>query len=87
LNGYDQIELISQIPLRPFPLFSSTNNLDSDYKAYKIRVWEWAKDFPQEYQAFCSSESIIHIRITDFSSMSAEKQALVTASGNYLLID
>jgi hypothetical protein len=87
LNGYDRLDLISKLPARTFPLFVSTGNMNLDFQNYKKLVWDWAKDFPQEYQEYCSTESVIHIRITDFSSMSTEKRALVTASGNYLLID
>ncbi len=86
LNGYNLTELLNSIPARPFPTFVSTGNIDQDFQNYKEKVWDWARDFPTEYQEFTSSESVKHIRFSDYLQMSEEKRALVT-QGTYLFID
>jgi hypothetical protein len=86
LNGYELNELLTSLPQRSFPSFINTGNNEQDFQNYKVKVWDWAKDFPEEYQEFTSSESVKHIRFSDYLQMSEGKRALVT-QGNYLLID
>lgn len=86
LNGYSINELINGLPQRAFPSFISTGNNEQDYQNYKEKVWDWARDFPTEYLEFTSSESVKHIRFSDYLQMSAEKRAIVT-QGSYLFID
>jgi hypothetical protein len=86
LNGYALNELINGLPQRAFPSFNSTGNNEQDYQLYKEKVWEWAKDFPNEYQQLTSSESVKHIRFSDYLQMSTEKRTIVT-QGTYLFID
>jgi hypothetical protein len=86
LNGYNLTELLNSIPARPFPTFVSTGNIDQDFQNYKEKVWDWARDFPTKYQEFTSSESVKHIRFSDYLQMSEEKRALVTQEP-HLFID
>lgn len=86
LNGYALNELLTSLPQRSFPSFISTGNNEQDFQNYKEKVWDWAKDFPSEYQEFTSSESVKHIHFSDYLQMSEGKRVLVT-QGNYLLID
>lgn len=86
LNGYELAELLHSLPSRPFPTFINSGNLEQDFVSYKEKVWDWARDFPTEYQELTSSETVKHIRFTDYLQMNEEKRIQVT-QGNYLLID
>lgn len=86
LNGYELPSLLNSLPLRPFPTFINSGNLEQDFQSYKEKVWDWARDFPNEYQALTSSESVKHIRFSDYLQMNEEKRTTVT-QGNYLFID
>lgn len=87
IGSYTPDELLTKLPARPFPLWTSASLTDSDFQNYKEEVWDWARDFPQEYLIHTADTNILHVRFANFVNMDENRRANLLASGNYLLID
>jgi hypothetical protein len=40
LQGYNLTELVNELPMRPFPEWTSANFTNSDFQSYKEQVWD-----------------------------------------------
>lgn len=87
LQGYDLNALLNELPSRPFPTWVSTTYTESDFQDYKEQVWDWARDYPEDYLAITSNQNISHVLFSDFLRMSDEKKQEITGNSNYLIVD
>ena len=87
LQGYNLNSLIHEIPQRPFPAWTSYAFSEDDFQSYKKQVWDWARDYPNEYLLYTSDETIKHVRFSDLSLMSDEKKQEILGTTAYIIVD
>lgn len=87
LQGYDLHALISELPERPFPTWTSYDFSESNFQSYKEQVWDWARDYPAAYLQITSDNNRLHIRFEEFKTMEAARRTQILNESNYLIID
>lgn len=87
LQGYNLRDLISNLPLRPFPVWDTESFTENDFQQYKERVWSWAKDYPSNYLALTNDPTIPHYLFSDLSRMTQEKRLQLLNLESYLIVD
>lgn len=87
LQGYDLNSLIHELPARPFPVWTSYTFSESDFRAYKEQVWDWARDYPADYLQITADTGRLHIRFEEFQAMEETRRTQILTESNYLIID
>ena len=87
LQGYDLNSLIHELPERPFPTWTSDTFSESDFRTYKERVWDWARDYPATYLQVTADTDRLHIRFDEFKAMEETRRTQILTELNYLIID
>lgn len=88
IGGITPFELIHGIPERPFPLWISTNNDQSDFDAYKSELILWSADFPEMFLEKKNAANVLKVRFMQFVEMTNDqKNAVLTFPGGYLIVD
>lgn len=87
LQGYELNSLINELPLRPFPQWTSPDFTESDFRNYKEQVWDWAKDYPEAYLQITSNTNRLHIRFDEWKNLPDPRRAIILSEMNYLITD
>ncbi|WP_300665213.1 hypothetical protein [Fluviicola sp.] len=87
LQGYELNALISELPARPFPQWTSSNFTESDFQSYKEQVWDWAKDYPEAYLQLTSNTNRLHIRFDEWKNLPDPRRAVILEEMEYLITD
>ncbi len=87
LQGYDLNSLLTELPERPFPAWTSYAFSQDDFQSYKEQVWDWAKDYPAAYLQITSDTNRLHIRFDEFKTMEETRRTQVLTQLNYLIVD
>lgn len=87
LQGYELNSLITELPLRPFPQWTSSDFTESDFQNYKELVWDWAKDYPEAYLQITSNTNRLHIRFDEWKNLPDPRRAIILSEMNYLITD
>lgn len=87
LQGYNLTELVNELPMRPFPVWTSTNFTNSDFENYKEQVWDWARDYPSAYLQLTSDTSRMHIRFDEWKNLEDARRTQILNQLTYLIID
>lgn len=86
LGGYALTDLIEKIPNRPFPSWTAQTFTESDFKSYKEQVWDWARDYPQDYLTLTSDAAVRHISFSELVATTAEKRTQLL-TGQYIVVE
>ncbi|MNJ84156.1 hypothetical protein D3C87_15990 [compost metagenome] len=87
LQGYNLNSLINELPERPFPQWTSSSFMESDFQSYKEQVWDWAKDYPAAYLQITSSTNRMHIRFNEWKNLAEPRRNIILSEMEYLIID
>ena len=87
LQGYNLDELLTELPPRPFPQWTSSNFTNSDFQNYKEQVWDWARDYPAAYLQLTSDSNRLHIRFTEWKDLESSRRIQILNEMNYLIVD
>ncbi len=87
LQGYELNALINELPLRPFPQWTSPNFTESDFQSYKEQVWDWAKDYPEAYLQITSNTNRLHIRFDEWKNLADSRRIIILNEMDYLITD
>ena len=87
LQGYDLNSLLTEIPERLFPTWTSYTFSEEDFQSYKETVWNWARDYPAAYLQITSDPNRLHIRFDEFKTMDDLRRSQVLTQLNYLIVD
>lgn len=87
LQGYNLTELVNELPMRPFPVWTSTNFTNSDFESYKEQVWDWARDYPSAYLQLTSDTGRLHIRFNEWKNFEDARRTQILNELTYLIID
>ena len=87
LQGYNLDELLTELPPRPFPQWTSSNFTNSDFQNYKEQVWDWAIDYPAAYLQLTSDSNRLHIRFTEWKDLESSRRIQILNEMNYLIVD
>ncbi len=87
IAGYNLDSLVNSIPMRAFPIWNATDVTQQTFQEYKNRVWEWAKDFPEEYLIYTNNPAVKHIPFPEFVNMGESKRSTLLNQSLIILID
>jgi hypothetical protein len=87
LQGYNLTELVNELPMRPFPEWTSTNFTSSDFQSYKEQVWDWARDYPSAYLQLTSDTNRMHIHFDEWKDLEDVRRTQIMNELAYLIID
>ncbi len=87
LQGYELSSLIKELPLRPFPQWTSPNFTESDFQNYKEQVWDWAKDYPEAYLQVTANTNRLHIRFDEWKNLPDSRRTIILNEMDYLITD
>lgn len=87
LQGYNLSSLISELPERDFPAWTSYTFSETDFQAYKEEVWDWAKDYPAAYLQLTSDSNRMHVSFQELKTMDDARRTQLLSELNYLIID
>lgn len=87
LQGYNLTELVNELPMRPFPVWTSSNFTNSDFENYKEQVWDWARDYPSAYIQLTSDTSRLHIHFDEWKNLQDARRTQIQNELTYLIID
>lgn len=84
---YDIEELVHGIPARPIPLWTASTFSPDNFQAYKEKIWEWAKDFPEEYLTLTADPSIVHVSFNNLSRLDETRRSEILSYPIYFIVD
>lgn len=87
LQGYDLNSLINELPERPFPTWPSTTFSEADFQSYKENVWDWARDYPEQYLQLTSDSNRLHVSFNELKALDEARRTQILTGSNYLIID
>lgn len=80
-------ELLYELPQRAFPTWTSSTFNDSDFELYKQKVWDWARDFPEEYIQLTADLNRTHIRFEELKTLDPIKRITLLNQADYIIVD